>query len=74
MSELCELAKLYQVFLCLGEIDRTVEDIFCRANLADLIEAIQRRTQMKRFLKNIGRKLFIVAVILRSIKTLKGHY
>jgi hypothetical protein len=29
---------------------------------------------MKRFLKDIDRNLFIVAVILRSIKTLKGHY
>jgi len=69
MAEMRELAKLYQAFKDLV----AVEDMFARANLAELVEAINSVATNNGQEKH-GQKLFIDAVILRSVKTLNGHY
>jgi len=40
MAELRELAKLYQAFKELVGEEATVEDMFARANLAELVQSI----------------------------------
>jgi len=73
MAEIRELAKLFQAFKDLVGEEVTVEDMFARANLAELVQAINSVATNNGTEKH-GQKLFIDAVILRSVKTRNGHY
>jgi chorismate mutase len=75
MAEMRELAKLLQTFKSLCNTEKTVEDMFSRPHLPDLIQSIQLlTTDEDTKVEKHGQKLFIDAVILRSLKTLKGYY
>ena len=75
MAEMRELAKLFQTFQSLCGTQMTVEDMFSRPHLLDLVQSIQLlTTDEDKKVEKHGQKLFIDAVILRSLKTLKGYY
>nr|XP_022287160.1 uncharacterized protein LOC111099929 isoform X5 [Crassostrea virginica] len=80
MAEMRELARLFLTFCEIsGESEtNSLEIMFSRNNLQDLYEAIQQQVsivddKMERKEKH-GQKLFLNAIILRSIKALHGHY
>ncbi|XP_061182956.1 uncharacterized protein LOC133191225 [Saccostrea echinata] len=72
MAEMRELSKLFFCFKNLSSEHCTVEDLFRREHLPDLIEALQQVTTDKQ--EKHGQKLFLDAVLLRSVKTLEGYF
>lgn len=76
MAEMRELSRLFVQFQLISGSDRTVEEMFSRDHLLELIEAINEmvKTDDSSRREKHGQKLFIDAIILKSIKTLKGHY
>ena len=73
MAEMRELTKLFFCFQNLSCENRTVEDMFCREHLLDLVEALEHMTTSNNQEKH-GQKLFLDAIILRSVKTLEGYF
>ncbi|XP_060582162.1 uncharacterized protein LOC132738621 isoform X2 [Ruditapes philippinarum] len=73
MSEMRSLARLYSEFEmhCTG---KTVEDMLSRTHLEDLCEAVNTLTKRENNSEKHGLKLHLDAVILRSVKALKGYY
>ena len=75
MAEMRELSRLYIKFQSLAGDDKSIEDMFSRLHLAQLEEAITLlATDEKSKTEKHGQKLFVDAVILRSLKTLMGYY
>lgn len=78
MAEMRELSRLFVQFQFLSGTERTVEDMFSRDHLPELVEAVQQLVKIENVSSDRkekhGQKLFLDAVILRSVKTLKGHY
>jgi hypothetical protein len=78
MAEMRELSKLYVTFKDISGSHKSVESMFTRDNLQDLVEAVQQSVTVKnddqeRGEKH-GQKLLLDAIILRSIKSLHGFY
>lgn len=80
MAEMRELARLYLTFCDIsGESEtNSVETMFNRSHLQDLYDAIDQQVSIvddhtERKEKH-GQKLFLNAIILRSIKALHGHF
>lgn len=73
MVEMRELTKLFFCFQNFSCKNRRVEDMFCRKHALDLVEALQQMTTSNNQEKH-GQKLFLDAIILRSVKTLEGHF
>ena len=63
-----ELAKLYIAFSSISDEDVTVEDLFKREHQTHLAETITRRVSKCENKEKHGQKLFLNAVILRSVK------
>ena len=47
--------------------------MFCKEHTLDLVEALQHMTTSNNQ-ENHGQKLFLEAIILRSVKTLEGYF
>lgn len=75
MAEMRELSKLFFCFRSLsGSEERMVEDMFRREHLLDLVEALKQLTTTSDKQEKHGQKLFLDAVLLRSVKTLEGYF
>jgi hypothetical protein len=74
MSEMRELAKLFFAFQNLSSERRTVEDMFRREYLSDLVEALEKNVTTADKQEKHGLKLFLDAILMRSIKTLEGYF
>lgn len=79
MSEMRILGRLFLVFKDLVEEEVSVDSMFSRMYLSELREAIQHMSMKEPSEDQIksekhGLKLMIDAIILRSIKSLMGHY
>lgn len=78
MAEMRELSRLYLTFQEISGSPKSVESMLTRENLPDLREAIERMVALDKpeagRKEKHGQKLFLDAVILRSVKTLRGHY
>jgi hypothetical protein len=73
-TEMRKLAKLFIEFMTLFSCERTGEDIFKCLYLSDLIKVIQNTVSVDKHTEKHGQQLMIDAVILRSLKTMKGFY
>ena len=79
MSEMRELSRLYIKFKDRKPASTSAEDMFSRDNLQELVDTIQELvskpgTMEENTNEKHGLKLFIDSIILRSIKTLQGHF
>lgn len=75
MSEMRELARLYLAFKELSEReDLTTEDMFNRDHLPTLRKAIEQMSDSDGNKEKHGLKLMLNAIILRTIKSMKGLY
>ncbi len=79
MSEMRELARLYLVFKELLEGENvTTEDMFIRGHLPTLREVIQQMSEKSdegsTSKEKHGLKLILNAIVLRTIKSIKGLY
>ena len=75
MAEMRELARLYLKFIEIIGEDKEVEEMFSRDNLQELVDAIKSMVEVDgKKIEKHGTKLYLDAVILRSIKTLEGYF
>ena len=74
MSDMRELSRLYLTFQEIIGDTVSVEDMFKRENIQDLQDAIEKMVTKEDKSEKYGLKLLLDAIILRTIKTLKGHY
>ena len=73
MAEMRQLARLFLNFQSLSKKDVITEDMFSRDHLPILVEAIEKMVASEEGAEKHGLKLQLNAIILRSIKSLKGH-
>lgn len=74
MSDMRELARLYLIFKEISGEENSVEAMFRRENLQYLGDAIEQMVTKEVKSEKYGLKLLLDAVILRTVKTLTGHY
>ena len=74
MAEMRELTKLFLHFKKLTNEEKSVEEMFDRENLSELVDAVQQLVKIDDNKEKHGQKLFLDAIILRSVKALDLHY